>query len=269
MAITSDLNGKQYKLGRGKVYFDPYPLGISIVAATLGEGERYIGNTPGFTFTSESEDLEHFSSDEGVRNKDASVQLSRSVTGSITCDNISPENQALFVQGKSETVVQTASTGDVDTITVKLGRFYQLGVSVDIPLGVQLVSNVVITKGATPTTVAQPNNYEVDLAKGRIYIEEDAPNIVEGDVLTVTYDVGGGTKRQVISGGQPIYGAIRYEEDNAYGRNDTYYFPHAKLTPDGDYELKGDDWQTMTFAVEFLTKGQQAAIYINGQAEPT
>ena len=54
MTITADLGGKNYTLGRGRVFFDRYPAAVAILADTKGEGERYFGNTPEFSTTSES-----------------------------------------------------------------------------------------------------------------------------------------------------------------------------------------------------------------------
>ncbi len=83
MPITADLGGKNYVLGRGKVYVDRYPQNAIMSAATVGEGERYIGNTPEFNTNSTSEDLDHYDSDAGVRTKDDSVQLSFDRAGSF------------------------------------------------------------------------------------------------------------------------------------------------------------------------------------------
>ena len=58
---------QNYTLGRGKVYFSRF-----IAAIQTPEGFEYIGNTPELSFTIESENLDHFSSDAGVREKDAS-----------------------------------------------------------------------------------------------------------------------------------------------------------------------------------------------------
>ena len=96
MPISSDLGGKNYTLGRGRVFIDRFAANAVVSALTKGDGERYLGNTPEFTMTSESEDLEHFDSDSGVRVKDGAVQLTLNRSGAFTCDNISAENIALY-----------------------------------------------------------------------------------------------------------------------------------------------------------------------------
>lgn len=273
MAITADLNGKNYVLGRGKVFFDRFPANAIINASTQGEGERYLGNTPEFSMTSETEDLDHYDSDGGIKNKDDSVQLTKDFTGQFTCDNVVDENVALFVQGDASIITQTAATGEIDIVTsAKRGRFYQLGVSDVLPSGVRNISNVVIKKGGAPgwaTTVVQAGNYEVDPELGRIYIEADAPAINNEDIQ-ITYNVGAYTRSQVVSSSNAIYGAVRFIADNPKGPNKDYYFPYCKLAPDGDYNLKGDEWQTMGFTVEILKKATNIAnIYVDGRAQAT
>jgi len=65
-------------LGRGKVYLAPY------VAGAAPKEWRYLGNSPEFNVTIESETLEHFSSDEGVNQKDEEIALSTNRTGTLT-----------------------------------------------------------------------------------------------------------------------------------------------------------------------------------------
>ena len=166
--VTADLGGKNYTLPRGTLYFDRYETGVTIDADTQGEGERYFGNTPGFTVSAAAENLDHFSSEGGVKVKDASVQLSLNRSGKITCDNMNTENLALSFLGTSATLSQSSATGTITLVTGKQGRFYQLGASSTNPSGLRKVSNVVVKKGASfVTTVAASTNYQVDSDLGR------------------------------------------------------------------------------------------------------
>lgn len=268
MPLTADLGGKNYTLGRGRVLFDRFDKNAVITAATRGDGERYLGNTPSFSTTSASENLEHYDSDSGVKTKDDSVQLSLNRTGKFECDNVDAENVALFFLGDADTLTQAAATGVVETFTAaKRGRFYQLGFSEANPSGVRKVANVVVKKGAGfTTTVAASGNYEVDEARGRIYIEADAADI-NGVDIQVTYDVQAATREQIVSQSTAIYGSIRFVADNPKGENRDYFFPYVKIAPDGDYNLKGDEWQKMGFTLEILKKASNVeALYIDGQA---
>jgi hypothetical protein len=264
---TSDLGGKNYTLGRGRVLFDRFANGVTVCSTTKGEGERYFGNTPEFGLTSETESLEHYDSDRGVKVKDDSVELSRMHSGTFSCDNIDAENLALYFLGDAVTLTQAAATGVVQLIPVaKQRRFYQLGESATTPAGVRNVSNVVVKKGASfATTVSASGNYEVDAVRGRIYVEADAPDIDDVE-LQITFDVAASTRERVVSSTNSIYGAVRFLGDNAKGANRDYYFPYVKISPDGDYALKGDDWQTMGFTFEVMKKASNIELlYIDGQ----
>lgn len=270
MSITADLGGKNYVLGRGRVFFDRFAANAVVTALTRGDGERYIGNCPEFSMTSESEDLEHFDSDSGVRVKDGAVQLTLNRSGSFTCDNISAENIALYFLGQASTLTQAGSVGVVEAFTlgVQRGLFYQLGVTEARPSGVRSIANVVVKKGAGfTTTVTMTGNYQVDEVGGRIYIEASATDIPNDTPIQVTYDIQASTREQIISSSSSIYGSIRFVADNPTGANRDFFLPYVKLAPDGDYNLKGDDWQAMGFTMEVLKKSSNVeALYIDGRA---
>ncbi len=267
MPITSDLGGKNYVLGRGRVFLDRFSqaaIDAGISSSTVGVGERYVGNTPEFSTTSEGEDLEHFDSDSGVRVKDSSVQLQLDRSGSFTCDNIDKHNLALLFMGNANSVTQTAQTGLTHTVTVKRGMFYQLGVSPSLPTGLRNVSTVTCGKGASfSTSVVAAGNFEVDETLGRIYILPTAVDISDDTEVRFTFNTAASTRNQIISSSNSIYAALKFVANNPVGINRDYYFPYVKIAPDGDYNLKGDDWQTMGFTFEILKKGAMEGVYID------
>lgn len=276
MAITSDLGGKNYVLGRGRLYFDrftPAQVAAGISAATRGEGETYFGNTPDLAMTASEDTLDHFDSDQGVRTKDDSVSLQLDRTGSFTTDNISKENLALyFLSDGAASVLQVSGTAvTFEVLKARHGKFYQVGAGPSLPAGVRNISNVIVKKGAGyTTTVTQPGNYEVDEATGRIYIIPGSADIPDaagvGTDIQITYDLAATTREQIVSKSTSIYGALRFVADNPKGKNRDYYWPYVKLAPDGDYNLKGDDWQSMSFSFEALKKATNIeAVYIDGR----
>lgn len=265
MPVTADLGGKNYTLGRGRVFFDRFAANIAITADTVGEGERYLGNTPEFSTTGESEDLEHFDADSGVKVKDDAAQLSMSRNGAFVCDNINNANIALWFLGQMGAVVQTAQVGVTHVVTVKRGHFYQMGASASLPSGLRNIKNVTCGKGATfATAVAAAGNFQVDEVLGRIYVLPTSADIPDDTEVQFTFDTDASTRSQVISSSQSIYGSIRFVSDNPKGVNRDYYMPYVKLSPDGDYNLKGDDWQQMGFTMEILKKASNMeAVYID------
>src|SRR6478736_8088684 len=113
-------------VGRGRVYFDQLIKGVY-------QGERYLGNTPDFSMSTSVDKLDHFSSDRGLRQKDKSINLETTRSLSLTTDNISVENVALFFAGTVLSSLQSAQTGVQEKVNggskVMRGRQYQLGVS--------------------------------------------------------------------------------------------------------------------------------------------
>jgi len=276
MPITSDLGGKGYTLGRGRLYFNrftPAQVAAGIVAATKGEGERYIGNTPDLSMSSSEESLDHFDSDTGVRVKDDSVSLQLDRNGSFVTDNIGEHNIALyFLSNGAVTLTQALATGATYVILgAKRGMFYQIGETTSLPAGVRKISTVTVGKGASySTNVVSANNWEIDEELGRIYILPAAADIPDSTDIQVTYSQVAATRTEVVSKSDSIYGSLHFVADNPKGANRDYLWPYVKLTPDGDFNLKGDDWQSMTFAFEVLRKATNIeAVYVNGRATAT
>ncbi len=248
---------KNYTLGKGRVFFDAFAQG------TLNpQGERYFGDTMEFNVTSESEALDHFDNDAGIRVKDASVLLELSRTGSLITENISPENLAMFFLGQTAKLSQAAQTGQTSTFpAVKQGYYYQLGTTAQRPEGVRNVENVTID-GAEAGT-----DFIVDNVSGRVQIVEGG-SITEGSAVTVTFDVAAATITRIVTAADAeIKGALRYISTNPQGEKFDYFFPYVSLQPNGDFALKsGEEWQQLGFAFEVLKKDDNTeAMYINGQ----
>lgn len=270
----SDINqNMNYTVGRGRLYFDLFADGTN-----QGSGERYFGNTPSFGPSNETEMLDHYSSEAGIRQKDASVMLQVDQNGAFTCDHISVENLALFFLGQMQRQLILASQDNINVFpTFMKGRHFQLGMSDETPDGLSHLDNIVVgyaPRGVTlPSTgalntipdvtiVAAANNYEADLRRGRVYIEPDAPDIPAGVQLVVGFDIKGQNRNLVVGKNNTIYGALRFISDNPVGENRNYYYPKVALVPDGEYELKGDEWQVMGFTFQALKLGNKEMVYI-------
>lgn len=256
MPITANLNGKNYVLGKGQVFFDQFASGVAVDANTRGSGERYLGNTPEYVVSSSGNKVDHFDSDSAIKVKDSSVQLDSNRNGKMTCDNINAANLGLWFMGSSAILTQAGAVGQVETLTVNKGAFYQIGVSATSPAGVRKISNVVVKSGSPGflTVVAALNNYEVDLDRGRLYIESNAVAITDGMIIQVTYDLVASTREQILSGSNAIYGALRFVSNNPSGAQRDHYYPYVMLSPNGDHALKGDTWQQIQFNFEILQK---------------
>lgn len=268
MGIVADMNSKNYVLGKGQVFFDKFADGVAVNANTVGSGERYLGNTPEYTVAVSANKLDHFDSDSSIKQKDASVQLDLNRTGKMTCDNLNSNNLALWFQGSSAILTQAGAVGVVETVTVKQGLHYQIGASSATPAGVRKISNVAVKKGSPgfATAVAAAGNYQVDLDLGRIYIENNATDIPDNTIIQITYDTVASTREQILSGSNPIYGALRFISNNPTGAQRDHFYPYVMLSPNGDHALKGDAWQQIGFNFEVLKKASNIEnCYIDGR----
>lgn len=252
--------GKDYVLGRGMLFFDPFIPGSKTLT-----GERYIGNTPEVNMSGDQTTLDHFDSDNGINVKDESVTLEDNLTGSYITDNIDINNVAQAFGTDPEQVTVTAATAQVTTHTVAAkGRWVQLGVTNAFPQGARNVDNVVATIASATVTVA--GNLDIDLALGRVYIEPDAPDIDLDDVITFTFDIEAGVRNVIVENGTTSRGALRYISTNPVGSKKDYYWPDVKLTLNGDMALKGDEWQQIPMAFEVLQKSSMVKrVYIDSR----
>lgn len=277
-----------YVVGRGRLFFNKFKKGSN----TPETGELYFGNTPEFTMTNDSETLDHYSSESGMRNLDASVLLEFTQGGNFTCDEINEDNLALHFLGEKSSLTQLQMTDRKEIIPVlQKGRYYQLGIDDVTPSGVRNITNVQIVVTSLNSTISlgdgdvtsipgatvlPDDNYEIDLALGRIYIEPDASMIPgNGMQAAVQYDVDAQARTMIIGKANMIYGSLRFIADNPVGPNKDYFFPKVALNPDGDYSLKGDDWQVMSFTFRAMKLNSNTEIlYIDSRssavgADPT
>lgn len=248
-----------YTLGRGELHFGQFRPGTQIP-----RGQLYLGNTPELGFSAEQETLDHYSSDRGVRIKDESVLLQLDYSGTFVTDNISPDNLAMFFLGEALTQTATSATDLQDTFTgVELGHSYQLGTSDQNPSGARAVKNVVLK--VNDDSLVPGQDYVIDEDLGMFTLLDGAENVEDGDAIAATYDQDASSRARVISRSMTIEGTMRFIAHNPAGANLDYFMPWVKVTPNGDFQLKGDDWQALSFTLEVLKKGSLESVYIDGR----
>lgn len=255
---------KDYTIGKGRLYFDQFAPGT-----TTGMGERYFGNTPELTNSAETETLDHYDADQGLNVKDESITTENNLSGSFVTDHISPENIALWYSGSTAPITQVAATAQTDTIAnVMRGRSYQLGVTEATPTGARHVNNVVVKKGGA--AVANPDtNFEIDLDKGRVFVESDAADVADNDTLTIEYDIRPSSRTVIVGKGDEIRGSLRFLSANPVGSQKDYWWPYVKITPNGDFALKGSEWMQLGFSFEVLKLSGKERVYVEAASTLT
>jgi hypothetical protein len=252
---------KNYVLGAGKLYFALEDANGNLL------GERYFGNTPGFTISIESENLELFDSDGPIAEKveDVQTQITRQIT--LTANDIGDDNLGLFVNGDLETVASSAGSVTDERHTVSQGLIYQLGQSGSNPTGVRAVTNVVVNTDpdGTPTPATLGTDYTVDLETGRLEIVVGGG--IDNEEIGVDYDTVVGSRVRIVSSSLAAKtGALRFIAENTRGKNRDVYIPRIQLRPNGEFAWKSrDTWQEMQFSGEATKRGNLAAVYIDGR----
>lgn len=258
MALTYSQN--KYTIPRGRVFFNPINT-----ATDEYMGELYMGNCPSLGLSIETEKAEHYSSETGLREKDASVVLEVKRTGSLTCDNMSGTNVALFLSGSTGTITQAGASVTDEVIDVIPGRYYQLGLGSSTPVGARKVSAVVVTNSAGTTTYVAGTDYLLDADRGRLQILATG-TIVAGEIK-VDYTKAATTWEGIRSGAAgELLGALRIVSDNATGDQRDFYMPRVSLVPSGEIPViaEGTDFAQMTFDADVLKPANGEAIYVDG-----
>lgn len=259
---------KNYVLGSGELYFAPFASGTRVPSA----GQDYFGNTTEVNLTVESEMLDHYDTDHGIRQKDDSVLLEKNMSGSFITDHISPANIAKWFTGSSTVVTQASSTAATQTFNnVKRGVRYQIGTSPSNPSGLRGLANMAAVMVATPsnTNLVAGTDIRFDPETGSFTILPSSLVVTDDtESVIVTYDITAASFNRIVSGSEAnLEGELFYKAINGKGLNFDYYFPYVQLAPDGDYALKGDDWQQLGFTFQALQRDTETAIvYTNGRA---
>lgn len=250
----------QYVIPRGRVYFDPYDANEQLT------GEFPMGNCPEVNIEISQEKWEHFSSEQGLQEKDAGGAIRVNRTGTITCDNFSPSNAALWLSGTHTKQSQTATPVTAEMRNVIPGRLYQLGATTANPLGVRNVTAVTVKNDDGTVTYTAGTDYNVDLETGRVQILETGA--ITAEEVQFGYTPVAGTFDAVQSGATAeLMGALRVVPDNATGPNDDVYLPKVSLSSSGNMPLiaSGTEPVTMEFGMEVLKPANGQAIYRAGR----
>jgi hypothetical protein len=245
-----DQNIDDLVVGRGRLFFNQFLTGT-----TTGTAEKFFGNVPSVQLAQQNTQLDHYSSQSGLKVKDRTVTLQNDHTITFASDNMNVANLALWFLGVQDTETTASATPVTQDWNAVLGAYFQMGVDADHPQGLRDVTAVTVMKAAV--AVAAAGNYEIDLAGGRIYIESDATDIMPDDVLTIGWTAGNGKRIFVIDQGIQVFGSLRFMSDNPVGSNKDFFWPYVQLSASGNLDLIADTWQQATWAASVLKLGTQ------------
>ena len=243
MTLPLNTHTNNYVFGRGQLFLNLYAAGVF-------EGRRFIGNCPSFNLSVESEIFEHVSSTSGIQTTDLKVTKSTKFSGQIVCDDMQPENMALFLVGSQATLSQVATPVTNEAIVVNKGFHFQLGLTVSNKVGIRDVTSVVVTDVAGTTTYVLNTDYKLDADSGMIYIITGGA-ITDGQTIHVDYTPTAGSRPYIQSGDSgSLQGEIFFVSDNANGDNRDVRIPLATISPSGEMPfITADDIGAITFDI--------------------
>lgn len=100
-------------LGRGKLFFAPYPKG-----QRTGGVKGFFGNVPTVTIAQTSTQLDHYSSQAGLKVKDQSIVLQSDQVITFDTDNIDLGNMALWFGGNNNDALPADAPTDIGVMAL-------------------------------------------------------------------------------------------------------------------------------------------------------
>lgn len=234
-------NTLNYLVGKGKVYFD------RLDANSNSTGELDLGNDPSFALTPENELLEHYSSMEGVKVKDASAIIAANLNGKFTLDEININNLCLALFGDDvEFLNQGDGNVNNEAIVGRSGRWVKL------TYRKLTAATVVVTNAAGTVTYTLTTDYIVDATVGRIFVVAGGA-IADGQALLIDYTYEQASYPYVSPTTRPVMeGLLRFVGNADFGFDYEVVLWHVKLTASGDINFISDEWAQIEFSFEAL-----------------
>lgn len=239
-------NTEAYNLGRGRVYIAPLVSG-------LPEEYRDVGNAPAFALNMEVEELLHQSSRAGVKTTDARVVVSQDIGFTLTLDELSAQNMALFFAAVTAEVTNPAVAGIGEYLAVasltKVG-----GVWIDIhdsgvPARDITAADVTVVhdKAVANDTLVLTTDYTVDEVNGRIFLVYPAVTVLSGKTIHITLAAKGAasdplSQTQGLEASSLTY-ALKFIGVNPMDADSEMHveLPKVRFSAEGDFGLISDE----------------------------
>lgn len=242
MAVSAlSPNIENYTLGKGIIYF----------MATGEDTWRHVGNVPELELSLEVDKLEHFSSMEGVNEKDRVVVRTKAGTVRMVLEELTPANMSMMLMGTPTAAAVSLST----TAEITNGSFIltNLGATTNLVEGRSYnISGTGIPAGTT---------FEFDGADGGTLDKAaTASSTTGGEPVTIT----GGIALEIFATTE-ITGKVRYVGNNDIGPKVTLDLRNVSWAPSGGFNPISTEWLQMEVTGELLSDslGQFGHAYWN------
>lgn len=245
---------QEYLIGRGIMQW------AELDSAGLPKAFRDIGNVPELTITSGVETYEHYSSRQGLKQRDLRIVLQQDLTMGFIVENINFNNLSAFVSGEAKAYTNPAIAGFTDKRIVNDGEvvansYYMIHNAGAPVFGITSTNAIVVESTASsPIALVKDTDYTVDTVSGMIFLKNTATVLSviasgKGLQVTLTADAAATTVDTIEAlSATELNVAIRFISENAEtGKKVIYDFHKVTLTPDGDFNLISDEAAQLPF----------------------
>ncbi len=235
---------RNYTIGRGNIYF------ARTNADDENTGEMHLGNGPAFLVTPTTENLDHYSSMEGIKKKDLSINVTTDIGLKFTLDEPNRNNINLALLG-GDTIATTAQgDGNINNAVViaRLDKYVKEGMTYrDLFAG-----SIVVTDATGVVTYVEGTDYTVDYDIGRIRALSTG-DITEGESLRVDYSYQASSYPTIQASTRIVMeGLVRFRGNGEQGTNFEIVAHKVKLAVTGDIPFISDDWAQIEWEAEVL-----------------
>lgn len=242
MPFTATPSSDNLFLGKGQLLFNRFD------ATGAATSWRHLGNCDKLDLSTSDTKVQKFSAMQASAPLYKEIITKRVATAAVTLSEFHPENLALFAQGSTNILVQSATpiTGEAAASATVPGSFI-------MPKLLGPFSSVTVTFGSTPG-VAGTDYVIQSLKTGLIQI---LPGTTMTGAVTLGYTpvaYTGTTGPTVVSGGSVgrIEGALRFIGDPSSGPAQIVDFWHVLVSPNGSLGLISDNFADLGLNMEVL-----------------
>lgn len=194
-----------------------------------------MGNTPDAKIGITSETVDHFTSKDGSRAKDAVLRKAVGVTGTMTAEEVNKENKTILFSGNT-TQVTSGSIAETSLGTVAANQM--------IDLGKRNLSGVVFKTGST---TIDPETYDLDAIYGTVTFKT-AP----GGEVTWT-GTAGAVERTSLANNMGNEYALKFKGiDTFTGKRLAVELWRVQFSPETEFALINEDFGSFDLEFECL-----------------
>lgn len=233
-------DGTRQYLGHGLLF------AAIIDTAGVRGGERFLGNCGGFKVNVTEETRKKYATTGPDSALLASATLRRDVALALTLEEQAQRNLALALSGTEVQIVQNSGTfagGAGDPVGVAIGTPQPNVVGGNwYPVSKRFITaaGIVMKHTTIAGTTVPAADYEVDLVNGRVFIKTGGA--ADTKLVWLEYAYGNETRNTVSGADVSRICYVRFFADPPAGKKIQAEFWRCQFSPDGDYDLIGDDY---------------------------